>query len=401
MNATVDVKHLLRLLAVLSLLPGCYGKVNNTGLQGELSLGLPDTQNGYGIPQRDQDATKRPVAVGAPIVREVFRYTNHWSSCSIDDQGCGSLTPALAKLELVSCECPDQVCSCALAEPGRAGVTQRLQLSVTGLREARSLLRVKVKADGDDVEDTFPVEFRTAARIGVYGRLEQGASTRYASMPGASFDLLPVLEAADGTQLVTDGAAWKATAAGSAIRLASTPDVFTPREYEGYPIGAAVEALAPGRGTVRFQAAGLARDVELRVGDYQAVVGFELHASPPEYGAGSGSSRILDASLDTDRALDADPLGDPLAEIDLVGPWASEQVTTVLRLADGTKALGGAASLRATGAGIVRVGDGSREAFDSQLAISAEKVGATTLVSALAPEAAGIPVVVEQDPSQP
>jgi hypothetical protein len=381
-------------IPVLSLLSACYGTVNNTGLQRQLSMGMPASVDTYGYPTSEDDRLQKPVAVGAPVAREIFRFTAHWSSCSIDEPGCGSLTDSMAKLTLVECGCANDACTCGLAESGLTDATTRLQLAVTGVTEGKTILHVKVKADGNDVEDTFAIEFRTPTKIGVYGDLKSGGSTRYASMPGATFDLMAVLEAADGTQLLADRSAYSAEVSGTSVLLASGPDVWTPKDASTtYEIGTALEAAAPGESTLRFTAVGLQRDVKLVVGDYKSVTGFELHPALPQYSQGPTSSRMLDPSLSPDDAVDAPMLDAALTEVD-VGVDGQLSLLCVLQLSDGTLAIGGAPSLVLTPATVAKVSVSGEQAFDGAVEIDGLKLGQALLHSNLAPDAAGIPVIV-------
>lgn len=269
---------------------------------------------------------KTPLAVGFPVEATVARFDAQWNTCVImksegtHTQGCSSDPEPL---DWVSGACEDpSLCSVELVGGQGGGA---LTIRVTGLAEGSTRVRVNVKSAHDSASwsDAFPVSILKATKIFL-----DGASTKYAYLPGKSLRWCPVLQNVTGdvtTNLLTPLSAVTSSVEGSSLTASSDA---------GQPPTSCVDFTAANEGTtsIAFRAGPLDRTVSVRIGEPNAITAMELRPQ-----LARDPADLIDA--------DDDPLLGTNAQKSFqldVRSYGLQDYVSVVTLGGGMLALGGA-----------------------------------------------------------
>ncbi|MEO6419379.1 MAG: hypothetical protein ABIP39_08245, partial [Polyangiaceae bacterium] len=311
------------LVAIAACIP-VHDKVIADGTDGNLEFG------------GDLDS-KMPFAVDVPFEATISRYDAQWNTCvimksegtNVRPQGCSSDPEPI---DWVSGACEDpSLCSVELASGQGGG---KLTVHVTGLAEGTTRVRVNVKSAHDSASwsDAFPVTFRKATALKL-----DGPSTKYAFFPGKSLRWCPSLQNVTGdvsTSLFTPSSAVTTALDGTSVTTAM-------RDYD--TSCNPVDAVSVGTTSITVHAGPIVRTFSVRVADPNAVTAMELRTV---------TKRDPAADVDEDPLLDS---ATPKSfQLDVASNEQLE-LTSVVTLADGTLALGGAGRVTVSPADLAHV----------------------------------------------
>lgn len=285
------------------------------------------------------------LATGFEVQIDVQRFDAQWRSCIIE-KNVGSVAPQGCSPEhhepigLVDASCDDGACNVT----SRADGSGTVHLLVTGTRDGSATLHVNVKStnDGATWSDAYPLRFSTATRIAVMNGSGPVGDTSYAVMPGASFSWCPELRDASETKLVTNIDAVGMTHSGDAQAITIVDGTST---YVTPGCTAFVGSKA-GTATLTFTAGSLTATGSIRVADPSDIVAASLYAyADATANADAGSSTTnADAGPSGDGEIGRPPglAASPVTSIDVTVGSSFVDYASVLKLKDGTLALGGA-----------------------------------------------------------
>jgi hypothetical protein len=261
------------------------------------------------------------------------------SELALPGGNCGGTMcpPSIEVLSLVGASCDDGACT--------ATTDGKVQASpafvVTPTKPGPTTLHVTVKArSGATYEDTLALTIAASGTIGVYDHAykELVGRTRRASLVGTDFAWLVTLEA-NGKRCAASLDAFAVTIDG---------DAFAPTgAINNEPGVQLLKATRPGTAHVRVVAGTATRDIALTAADPADVTAIELHALTVPPGPPQDK---LDVEAEDNVAPDA------LATANVSVSYEKTEWAVLVRLKDGTTAIGGADQLSIIPAGLGKTG---------------------------------------------
>jgi hypothetical protein len=277
----------------------------------------------------------RPIAVGAPVAVTVMRFDAQWETCL---KMCSGTSPE--PLVFKDAACDDDACT-VTSTPTDDGT---VSLTVTGQVASSTHLRVRVQSAHDSASwsDSVALRFVNPTRIAV--RREGGhlSGSAFASLPGAETLVCPDLEAiVDGkrTSLVSSPGVFSVGLQGESVARVDDPQPTGGQLV--YDQCLTLRAAKPGATTITVTSGPLSRSVTMNVADAADAVGIELRTPdcPPAATPDPPYANQDDAAPDL---ADSPCVSAVVPSAVLMQNVDSLSMATVLRLRDGSLALGGA-----------------------------------------------------------
>ncbi|MGH7280148.1 MAG: hypothetical protein ACRELY_01370, partial [Polyangiaceae bacterium] len=286
------------------------------------------------------------IATGYAIEVDVTRYDSYWQcpdfsksvapgtrTTAVRIQSCGADPEPVA---LIDATC-DEGCSVVPKNDDGSGT---VKLVVTGLKDGGATLHVDVKSTTSSATwgDSFALQFSTATRMAVITQSADTGNTSFASMPGASFVWCPELRDANETKLLapSDAITTSVTGDSGVIVFDSGSNSYVPPGCSSFAAG------QPGTSSVVFTAQSVSASGSVRVANPNDIVGADLYAlTATSSGDASGGA---DDEIGNPPRLDASPV----TSIDLTLDDTQVDFASVLRLSDGSLALGGAGNYKSS-----------------------------------------------------
>jgi hypothetical protein len=265
-------------------------------------------------------------------------------ACAVSREGgCGTVaggdhTPIAA---ILSAGCDGDACRVDAQSVDAFGT---VHLTVIGLAATHTNLNLQTRlSDGREMTDRWPLDFAVPDHLAAYcdaGVADppgvEACAGRFAIFPGATVAWrLRAEHAAGGPLIPLHTQLFSATVEGDAVTVVDAPAEPGQRtDDDAFPYWTlALAAAHPGSAVVHLAAGGITRDLAITVADGAQVVGVELR-----------SARRWDQHYFVDAA--DDPTLGVARDLSYQDDYG---YMTVLRLADGTRALGGAGFTAGTG----------------------------------------------------
>ena len=236
----------------------------------------------------------------------------------LGDCGGGPCPPPTEALTAVSAECDGNRCL-AVASGGPQGVATFL---VTPTSPGTTTLHFQVRTSGGDlVGGSTALTFVSSGHVELHSDPQQESPildrTKYASLPGNTFNWQMTLDGDDGTRLAADPALLAVTFGGGAFAPGSNTT--------GDPSYVTLVATKPGTSTLHLAVGAKTRDVSLTVIDPSDVTGVEFRSVTSKT-----PTQLFDASLESPRSIRDNGRDVPQRALDgrggHVGPRSSHRV---------------------------------------------------------------------------